>query len=42
MRADAALLIEEPKSNLFRNEDLARPWVFLAGGLGITPFRSEF
>jgi ferredoxin-NADP reductase len=33
-------LIEGPYGNLILHKDIARPAVFLAGGIGITPFRS--
>lgn len=33
-------LLEGPYGNLILHKDVARPAVFLAGGIGITPFRS--
>src|SRR5712691_2466366 len=36
----APFLIEGPYGNLILHRDIARPAVFLAGGIGITPFRS--
>jgi ferredoxin-NADP reductase len=33
-------LLEGPYGNLILHKDIARPAVFLAGGIGITPFRS--
>jgi ferredoxin-NADP reductase len=36
----APFLMEGPYGNLILHKDVARPAVFLAGGIGITPFRS--
>src|ERR1700686_4530550 len=36
----APFLLEGPYGNLILHRDVARPAVFLAGGIGITPFRS--
>jgi ferredoxin-NADP reductase len=36
----APFLVEGPYGNLILHRDVARPAVFLAGGIGITPFRS--
>jgi ferredoxin-NADP reductase len=36
----APFLLEGPYGNLILHRDIARPAVFLAGGIGITPFRS--
>lgn len=36
----ASFLLEGPYGNLILHRDVARPAVFLAGGIGITPFRS--
>jgi ferredoxin-NADP reductase len=36
----APFLLEGPYGNLILHKDVARPAVFLAGGIGITPFRS--
>lgn len=36
----APFLVEGPFGNLILHRDIARPAVFLAGGIGITPFRS--
>jgi ferredoxin-NADP reductase len=36
----APFLLEGPYGNLILHRDTARPAVFLAGGIGITPFRS--
>jgi ferredoxin-NADP reductase len=36
----APFLLEGPYGNLVLHRDIARPAVFLAGGIGITPFRS--
>src|SRR6202166_539900 len=36
----ARFLLEGPYGNLILHRDIARPAVFLAGGIGITPFRS--
>jgi ferredoxin-NADP reductase len=36
----APFLMEGPFGNLILHKDVARPAVFLAGGIGITPFRS--
>ncbi len=36
----ASFLLEGPYGNLILHMDTARPAVFLAGGIGITPFRS--
>ena len=36
----APFLLEGPYGNLILHKDIARPAVFLAGGIGITPFRS--
>ena len=36
----APFLVEGPFGNLVLHKDVARPAVFLAGGIGITPFRS--
>ena len=36
----APFLVDGPYGNLILHKDVARPAVFLAGGIGITPFRS--
>jgi ferredoxin-NADP reductase len=36
----APFLVEGPYGNLILHRDVTRPAVFLAGGIGITPFRS--
>jgi ferredoxin-NADP reductase len=36
----ASFLVEGPYGNLILHKDVKRPAVFLAGGIGITPFRS--
>ncbi len=36
----APFLVEGPYGNLILHRDVKRPAVFLAGGIGITPFRS--
>ena len=36
----APFLLEGPYGNLILHRDVARPAIFLAGGIGITPFRS--
>ena len=36
----APFLLEGPYGNLILHRDIVRPAVFLAGGIGITPFRS--
>ncbi len=36
----APFLLEGPYGNLILHKDIARPAVFMAGGIGITPFRS--
>ena len=36
----APFLVESPFGNLILHRDASRPAVFLAGGIGITPFRS--
>jgi len=36
----APFLLEGPYGNLILHRDIKRPAVFLAGGIGITPFRS--
>ncbi len=36
----APFLVEGPYGNLILHKDVSRPAVFLAGGIGITPFRS--
>ena len=35
-----AVEVEPPKGNFFLPEDVSRPYVFVAGGIGITVFRS--
>jgi ferredoxin-NADP reductase len=36
----AELMLEGPQGSLFLHENAARPAIFIAGGIGITPFRS--
>src|ERR1700730_17059103 len=36
----APFLLEGPYGNLILHKDITRPAVFMAGGIGITPFRS--
>ena len=38
--ADAALQLEGPSGSLTLHGDASRPAVFIAGGIGVTPFRS--
>src|SRR5437764_6340266 len=37
---DAAIKLDGPAGTMVLHEDASRPAVFLAGGIGITPFRS--